>query len=130
MKNLLAIKIRKINLFEKKHVVSRIACLVFILFLTSYIIGDGFSTIDHYVLGVLFVFLIQFIFQFNWINFYFGLLMFIVGAYFSLAVLSEFLEFPVPNPDAYLLLMVGWSLCLTVCVFAVLMIRGFIKSLN
>ena len=82
------------------------------------------------MLGIIFVFLIQFIFQFKWINFYLGLLMFIVSAYFSLAVLSEFLEFPVPNSDAYLLLIVGWSLCLTVCVFAVFMIRGFIKSMN
>ena len=56
--------------------------------------------------------------------------MFIVSAYFSLAVLSEFMEFPVPNRDAYFLLIVGWSLCLTVYVFAVLMIRGFIKSFN
>jgi len=128
--NLLALKILKINLFEKRYLASRITCLVFILFLTSYIIGGGFSTIDHYVLGVIFVFLIQFIFQYKWLNFILGLLMFIVGAYFSLAVLSEFLEFPVPNSDAYLLLIVGWSLCLTVCVFAVFMIRGFIKSMN
>ncbi len=127
--NLQVLKIPNIDLLEKSHLASRIACLVFILFLTSYIIGGGFSTIDHYVLGVIFVFLIQFIFQFNWINLYLGLLMFIVGAYFSLAVLSEFLEFPVPNRDAYLLLIVGWSLCLTVCVFAIFMIRGFIKSL-
>jgi hypothetical protein len=128
--NLLALKILKINLFEKRYLASRIACLVFILFLTSYIIGGGFSTIDHYVLGVIFVFLIQFILQFKWINFYLGLLMFLVGAYFSLAVLSEFMEFPVLNRDAFFLLVVGWSLCLTVCVFAVFMIKGFFKSLN
>ena len=40
--NLLALKILKINLFEKRYLASRIACLVFILFLTSYIIGGGF----------------------------------------------------------------------------------------
>jgi len=62
--NLLALKILKINFFEKRYLASRIACLVFILFLTSYIIGGGFSTIDQYVLGIIFGFLIQFIFQF------------------------------------------------------------------
>lgn len=128
--NIQVLKILKINLFEKRYLASRIACLVFILLLTSYIIGGRFSTIDHYVLGVIFVFLIQFILQFKWINFYLGLLMFIVGAYFFLAVLSEFMEFPAFNRDAYFLLVVGWSLCVMVCVFAVFMIRGFLRSLN
>lgn len=128
--NIQVLKILKINLFEKRHLASRIACVIFILFLTSYIIGGGFSTIDHYVLVAIFIFLIQFLFQFSWVNFILGLLMFIVGAYFSLAVLSEFMEFPVLNRDAYFLLVVGWSLCLTICVFAVFMIRGFLRSLN
>ncbi|HPE78347.1 MAG TPA: hypothetical protein PLC80_19810 [Draconibacterium sp.] len=128
--NIQVLKILKIKLFEKRYLASRIACVIFILFLTSYIIGGGFSTIDHYVLVAIFIFLIQFLFQFSWVNFILGLLMFIVGAYFSLAVLSEFMEFPILNRDAYFLLVVGWSLCLTICVFAVFMIRGFLRSLN
>jgi len=109
---------------------SRIACIFFILFLTSYVVGGGFSRIDYFVFGGIFVFLIQFIFQISLLNLLMGLLMFVGGAYFSLAVYSEFLDFPVHNRDAYLLLTVGWSLCLTVCVFSIFMIRGFIKELD
>ena len=105
--NFHALKIRKIDLFEKRYLASRISCVVFILLLTSYTIGGEFSTIDRFVLVGIFILLIQFIFQFSWINLSLGLMMFSAGAYFSLPVLSEFLDFPVSNHDAYLLLIVG-----------------------
>jgi len=80
-------------------------------------------------LAFLILFSLQFVFQIRYFNWIFGVILILASIYFSLAVLSEFLDFSVPNKDAYSLLTVGFLLCFSGIILGILILRSLIKDI-
>ncbi len=117
--------IQKINLFEKKYLASRIACLLLASVLLMYLLPVSTRGLVASLIsgGLAFLLLVQFVFQNRGLNLLLGIILFFVGGYFSLAVVSEFNEFETITREAWLLLSVGLGLCISVMVLSVLMIQ-------
>jgi hypothetical protein len=72
--------------------------------------------------GLALVLGLQFFLQSRILNIILGGIMFMIGGFFSLAVLSEFNEFEIVTQDVWLLLIVGMGLCISVVAMSVVMI--------
>lgn len=115
----------KINLLEKKYLASRIACLVLTVLLVMYLLpiptrGLMASLISG---GLAVLLTIPFIFQSRIANIVLGGIMFLIGAYFSLTVVSEFNEFETLTRAAWQLLLFGLGGCFSVMFLSFLMLR-------
>lgn len=122
--NAKALTLSRINIFDKQFLVSRIACLAFIGMLLMYAAGTPGIGAVAVCASLIFLFVGQFIFQFQLLNGLLGGIMFLLGVYFSLAVWSEFLEYERITEAARQLIIVGWGGCLLVIGFAFIMIRS------
>lgn len=118
----------KFRLFGKKYLVSRIACLIFIIACVLYP-GQDFSVAATLItVGAILLFALQFVFQFKWLNWFLGIAMLLISLYFLLAVWDEFSEFETVTRAARQLLLVGWGMCFTGIVLSVLMIISCLKN--
>ena len=126
------LSIPKFILLEKRYLASRVICLIFIVTIFIDLVNgqnSASSTNGTFVsLGFLSLFIVQFIFQFKYLNWFLGIILFLASIYFSLAVLSEFSDFPVPNKDAYILLLVGLSLCIAGIISSVFVLRSLMQQ--
>jgi hypothetical protein len=114
----------QLNLLEKQFLVSRTVCLFFVGILLMYNLGNSGIGVTLICVSLITLFLVQFIFQFEFLNALLGGIMFLLGVYFSLAVWSEFREFEVVTQAARQFLLVGCGGCLLVIVLAVLLMRS------
>ncbi len=118
----------KFRLFEKKYLVSRISCLIFIIACVLYL-GQDFSVAATLVtVGAILLFALQFVFQFKWLNWFLGVAILLISLYFLLAVWDEFSEFETVTRAARQLLLVGWGMCFTGIVLSVSMIISCLKN--
>lgn len=114
----------KINLLEKKYLASRITCLVLTTLLVMYLLPISTRGLTATIVSgsLALFFSIQFFFQFRVLNFILGVIMFMIGAFFSLAAISEFNEFETITRDAWLLLIVGLGMCISIMVLSAIMV--------
>lgn len=119
----------KFNLFEKKYLASRIACVVFFILAFFYLFESqrsaGASFVAYLTMALL---TIQFVFQFKALNGIIGGLMLLGSLYFSLAVWSEFNEFEVVTESAKQLLMFGFGGTFVGILLSVFMLWSFIRD--
>ncbi|MEN8115591.1 MAG: hypothetical protein ABFS16_01350 [Bacteroidota bacterium] len=114
----------KVNLLERKYIPSRIACFALSALLILYLIPRPDLIAPLIIAGSLTVLLIiQFFYQNPIMNILLGSAMALIGAYFCLAVIDEFLEFETVTQEAWRLLLFGLGLFLSVIFLSVLMIR-------
>jgi len=118
----------KFRLSEKKYLISRIACSVFIVAWLVYLPGRTI-TATLITIGAILLFGLQFVFQFKMLNWFLGISMLIVSIYMSFAVLSEFSEFETVSRSAWQLLLFGWGMCFTGVVLSVLMLKNFFSNI-
>lgn len=119
---------QKFNLFEKKYLASRIACLVFIVAGILYLRGGLPLTATLITVGTITLFTAQFVFQFKWLNLFLGGMTFLISIYLSLAVWSEFSEFEVVTEAARKLLLFGWGICFAGLLLSLFLIVSFIRD--
>lgn len=120
--------IPKINLFEKRYIASRVACILFFIFTTMYMIGGRPVVVYFFTLPVMVLLAFQFIFQYKTVNGILGGLFFLLSVYMSLAVVSEYSEFEEITQAAKQLLMVGLGGCLAGIILSVFMIWSFVHD--
>ncbi|HSH19033.1 MAG TPA: hypothetical protein VLA03_01195 [Draconibacterium sp.] len=120
----------KFNLFEKKFLASRIACLIFIVAWIIYLWGGRPFVATLVSVSAISLFILQLIYQFKLINGLLGGIMFFVSIYFSLAVWSEFNDFEIVASEAWNLLLVGWGLCLTEIILSLFMIMSALREFS
>lgn len=119
----------KFNLFEKRYLASRIACVVFFVLAFLYLFESqkpaGASFAVYCTMALLTV---QFVFQFKALNGIIGGLLFLGSLYFFLAVWSEFNEFEVVTEPAKQLLMFGFGGTFVGIILSVFMLWSFIHD--
>ncbi|WP_297086846.1 hypothetical protein [uncultured Draconibacterium sp.] len=118
---------KKIDLLDKDHLVSRIACfllvIVFILYLLPF---DKGATASVFAGGMIGLLVLQFFLQSKALNIILAGSIFILSFYFFLAVWSEFNDFDGLTKAAWELLVIGWGGCLFMAGLAFLMLRKYI----
>jgi hypothetical protein len=117
--------IPKFNLFEKKYLTSRIACLVLTALLLMYLLPLSTRGLVASIIGggLAILLAIQFFYQSKTVNFLLGGIMFLIALYFCAAVVDEFSEFEIVTREAKQLLFFGLGLFFSIMVLSVLMIR-------
>lgn len=123
--NAIILALPKINLFEKKYLASRIACLILTTVLLMYLLPISTRGLVASLIsgGLAIMLAIQFFRQSQIANFILGSVMFLIGLYFSMAVVSEFNEFETVTRAAKQLLGFGLVGTFSIMILSVLMIR-------
>ena len=95
--NTLTFIIPKINLFEKRYLASRIACLVLVVFgLLFQLDSERIFVVNYIALVVMIIFGVQFFYQFKALNGILGGLLFIMSAYMILQYFQSLKNFLFP----------------------------------